>query len=239
MGDIDDGDVELAPQFFNEGQDLGPPRGIEVGQGLIHQQQTRCGEDGAADSDPLPLPTRQGPRPPRQQRLQRQQADHGIVIDPCDPLGHQAPAIGQISRHGHMGEQAAFLKNITQAPLLRRQIDTLGTVEQDIALHYDAALGRALQTGQHIDQGGLARARGAEQGGDPGVGPERRRDLEIANLGFQVHIQVYLWHHDNPIRLDSCFARYCEATRAKIARATDISARRVAPASPPGICRAV
>jgi hypothetical protein len=50
--------VKLIAQSFDIVEDLDLARHIERGQGLIHEENARLGEQGATDRDPLLFSTR-------------------------------------------------------------------------------------------------------------------------------------------------------------------------------------
>jgi hypothetical protein len=67
MADIEDRHTRLVAQALDVRQDLDAALLVERGQRLVHQQQARMGEQGAADRDALLLAARQrvGPRSSR------------------------------------------------------------------------------------------------------------------------------------------------------------------------------
>ena len=67
MGDIDKGGFELLMQPLDQAAHGKPQRGIEVGERLIHQEDRRLANDGAAQRHALPLPAGKLVRPAAQQ----------------------------------------------------------------------------------------------------------------------------------------------------------------------------
>jgi hypothetical protein len=61
-----------------------------------------------------------------------------------------------------MGEQAPFLKYVTDAPFARRHVNTTIAIEQHASVDCDASTRGAQQPGDHIDQRGLTRAGAAK-----------------------------------------------------------------------------
>ena len=75
MADIEDRHARLVAQPLDVGQDLGAPRLVERGERLVHQQQPRMGEQGAADGDPLLLAAGQRVGPALEQMTDAEQLD--------------------------------------------------------------------------------------------------------------------------------------------------------------------
>ena len=59
MGDVDGGDADLALQALELDAHLLAQLGVEVGQGLVQEQQARGLDDGAGQGDALLLAARQ------------------------------------------------------------------------------------------------------------------------------------------------------------------------------------
>ena len=55
VGDVDEGGVDLLAQLDDLSAHLVTQLGVEVGQRLVHQEDLRVPDDGAADSDTLAL----------------------------------------------------------------------------------------------------------------------------------------------------------------------------------------
>src|SRR5580693_3710064 len=77
---------------------------------------------------------------------------------------HPAPII-EIALHAEMRKQPAFLEHITDAPPPGWYIDARRIIEQHLTVEHDAAAIGREQAGDHIDDAGLAGARGPEQDG--------------------------------------------------------------------------
>jgi len=98
--------------------------------------------------------------------LQAKQIDDLVQLDAALGGRRPAQAVGQIAAHGQVRKQAALLEHIADAPALRRQIEAALRIEHRHALDFDPARVRPRQTGQQIDQAGLAGAGAAEQRDD-------------------------------------------------------------------------
>ena len=97
-----------------------------------------------------------------------------------DVPGREPASVKQVLPHGHVRKQAAFLKDIADAALLRRHEQAAFGVGQRLAVDDDAAMLRADQPGDDVDQRCLARAGAAEQRGQPALGRERGVEHEGA-----------------------------------------------------------
>ena len=74
----------------------------------------------------------------------------------------------QVAEDIEMGEQAGFLKDVADGPLVRRQPGFF--VLPDFALEFESTVGRFFQPGQAAQQGGFSRAGMAEQRRDTAAG---------------------------------------------------------------------
>ena len=95
---------------------------------------------------------------------------NGVIARDFAPLYWGAlQAVVNIFLHRKMGEQAGFLKHITQCPLMGGKPLLAGVVLPDSLVDGDAALG-AFKPGQAAQAGCFAAAGGAEQGSDAMAG---------------------------------------------------------------------
>lgn len=87
-------------------------------------------------------------------------------------LGHLVllQAKGDVLRHGHVREQCIRLEHHVDRPLVGRHVGDVDAIEED------SPFGRALEAGQHAQQGRFARTGATQQG----------KDLAFAD--FQRHI---------------------------------------------------
>ena len=93
------------------------------------------------------------------------------LAHPAVPLEPgQAPASGrkqEVLAKRHVREQRVALEDVPTAPGMRGKIDPRATVEQDLVVNENPALIRLDETGDGIEEHGLARAARSEQCGDP------------------------------------------------------------------------
>src|SRR5690606_1159455 len=92
VGDVDGGDAEALVQLADAGAHLDAQLGVEVRQRLVHQEDLRLADDGAAEGDTLALTARELTGPPVEQVLDLQDAS-GFPDPPVDVgLGGAAQA---------------------------------------------------------------------------------------------------------------------------------------------------
>jgi hypothetical protein len=242
VADVEHGQVELVAQALDIGQHLGLARRVQRGQRFVHQQQARLRQQGTADRHALALPPGQRVRRALQQGAEPEQFHHGVEGHACR-LRARASApqpVAQVAVHRQVREQPRVLEHHAERTPVHRQVDAARAVEEDLAAHLDAAAVRAQQPGHEVHERGLARAAGAEQGRQA---RQRQVDLaavfEAAQALARGHAQP-VWrsavHQACPIWRRTRCARRSETTMAASASASEISTRRSAAASPPGVC---
>ena len=105
-------------------------------------------------------------------------------------------------------------------------------VVECLAVDGDGAAIGPQQSRDHVDQGCLAGAGGAEQTGDPALAGERGLKLELAELLCDVNAQ----HGQFPCRrLVARRANHSDAINALIAMTMEITTSRSAAISPSGV----
>ena len=111
-------------------------------------------------------------------------------------------------------------------------VQARGGVVQQLAVDGDGAAIGPQQARDHVDQRGLAGARGAEQAGDPALAGEAGLDMEFAELFCDVDAQ----HGQFPCRrLVARRANHSEPTNAASAMTTETTTSRSAALSPSGV----
>src|ERR1700687_2304859 len=138
---VHDGNVDLIAQPLDIVEDLGPARYIQRGQRLIHEQNARLGEQGAADRPPLLSSTRQGLGLPAQQRAQAEELDDPRRFYEAFVRGAQALPIEQIRFHVQVRKEQRVLKDVANPALFRRQVDALCGIEQEQIIDANAPPG--------------------------------------------------------------------------------------------------
>ena len=156
---------------------------IERRQRLVHDQELGIAEERPPDRDPLGLPARQVPRAAVEQGPEPQQADH--LVEGAGP-GAAAPAgaEAQVGPDVHVREEPRLLEDVADPPPFRGHRHAPRAVEQDRFPDRDPAVVGADQAGDHVGDGRLAGAGGAEQAGDaaarqPHADVEREGSLPV------------------------------------------------------------
>ena len=175
MGDHHDGLVEGLAGGFQQGDDVLAGLGVQVAGGLIGQQDGGFGSQGSGDGHPLLLAAGEVPRQAVQLALQAQEADDLHDEGPVGLLPVQGEGEDDVLPHRENGDEVVVLED--EADLLPAEDGGLlpGKLGQVGAAHLDAPLGGGVQPTQHVQEGGLAAAGGADDGG------------ELAPLDGQVH----------------------------------------------------
>ena len=145
--------------------------GVEVRQRLVEQEHRRLDHQRARQRHALPLAARELARIARGMGLevhQRQRLLHALTALGLRHLAH-LEAEAHVVGHRHVRKQRIALEHDAQAA-------RVGLGMRDVlARELDAAAGHGLEARDHLQRGGLAAARGAEQ-----------RD-ELALLDSEVH----------------------------------------------------
>ena len=229
VADIEDRQLQIVAQAFDERQDFVAPLGIEAGQRLVHQHEARIGEKGASDRHPLLLAARQRRRLAVEQMVDAEKS--GDMLQHDRPRTRPVP-IGQVLEHRHMGEQQRVLEHIAQAPPRHRHIHPGLGIEQGLAVHRDPTFIRLDQSGDHVDDGRFARAGLPEQGRDPLAGLEGDIDRD----GTEGLLRLYIQRHGRtPRRCASRREMTSEAVSAAMARTSEMIIMRAAGHSLPGV----
>ena len=151
-------------QALEKGQDLVLGLAVECGERFVHEEQLRLREQRTADGDALALSTGEVARRPVEELRQAEQVDHLVECDPA--LGRRAflrcPE-EQVAPHREMREQARFLKDVADRPLMRRFEGR--SVLPDVAVDRAIAVTQALQTRDAAQDRGLAAAGRSEKTG--------------------------------------------------------------------------
>lgn len=166
----------------------------------------------------------------REQVFQPEHGDDGVCLLPDKRAGRAPRPEFQVSAHAHVREQARVLEDVADAALARRHVEAGRGVQNHGAVQPHAAAVGFQQSCDDVDDGCLAAARGAEDGGDAGV-IDTEVDVEIetgkpvreGDLGTQ-----------DARSLLSRLAASSEMISPVKASATAQTTSRSAAASPPG-----
>ena len=159
MGDVDKRGVDALPQLDDLGPHLVAELGVQVGQGLVHQEHGGVPDDGPADGHTLPLAAGQslGLAVQILGDIQNFGGLTDLLVDLVLGQLLQLQGEGHVFIHGHVGIQGIALEHHGDVPVLG-----LHVVHQ-LAADGQLAAGDVLQTGDHPQGGGLAAAGGAHQ----------------------------------------------------------------------------
>ena len=135
---------------------------VQVGEGLVEQQQARLRRQGAGQRDTLLLAAGEFVRVALAQVAELDQIEQ--LAGDALALGVLADAEGDVLRHGQVREQRVVLEDHADAPRFRR-LGEAGAGDH-FARQADLALADRLETGDGAQGGGLAAAGGAEQATD-------------------------------------------------------------------------
>ncbi len=142
---------------------------VQGAEGFVHQHDARAGGQGAGHAHPLPLAAGQGRRrapgigtgqADEIQQLQRPRLDVGPA--PAQQRRRDADVLG----HGQVWEQSNALEHIADAAAQLRGGKIAGGGAFD---HHPAAVGLG-EAVDHLQRGGLARARRADQSQEGALG---------------------------------------------------------------------
>ncbi len=180
VGDVQRRHAEALVQLGELRPHLHPQLGVEVRQGLVHQERLRMAHDRPSHRNALALPAGERPWLAVEEVLEPEQ--RGRFRDPPFPLG-PGQALGlereaDVGAHRHVGIERVVLEHHRDVA-----IDRVEVVDDDVA-HEDLARGRLLEAGDHPQSGRLAAARRADE------------DHELAVLDAEVKIV----DGDRPVR---------------------------------------
>ena len=154
-----EGGVQLLAQQDDLGAHLVAQLGVQVGEGLVHQEDLGIAHHGAADGHALPLAAGEGPGL-AQQILGDAQDVRGVgdlFVDLI--LGHllQAQGEGDVVIHRHVGVQGVVLEHHGDVAVLGLQ------VVDHLAVDLHGAAADLFQARDHAQGGGFAAAGGADE----------------------------------------------------------------------------
>ena len=172
VGNVEDRQREMIAQLFNERENLRLRPAVQRRKRLIHQQDLRLRQQGAANADALTLASREIARRTVQKRTDSQEVDDFVEVDRGSVMLLLRSAEEQILSHGEVGKEARLLKHVAERPLMRRN-ESSAAVLPDLARDIAEPILDVDQSGDAAQNRGLAAAGRAEQHRDSG-----RRNLE-------------------------------------------------------------
>ena len=159
VGDVDEGDAELALQAAQLAAHLQPEILVERRQRLVQQEHARVGDDRTRERDPLLLAARELRRHAVGERAELHLVEHGARPLPALGLGDptHAQVVSDVVDDRHVREQGIALEHHRRAAAHRWQAHHV------LAADPDHARARLLVTGDHAQDGGLAAAGRAQK----------------------------------------------------------------------------
>ncbi len=121
MGDEDRGCL----RFLEDGAHLAAhpvtQAGVEVGEGLVHEDDGRAGGEGACQGDTLLLAARQLVWHPVSVAAETDQVEH---LGDAGRTG-SVQSVGDVLAHAHVGEQRVVLEHHAHATLFGRHVQSV------------------------------------------------------------------------------------------------------------------
>ncbi len=231
MADIEDRQAGLVAQPFEIGQDLGLAGLVERGEGFVHHQNARPGQQRPAQRHALPFAPGQCARPSPEQSADPEERGHLIGVRPL-PVAREPPSVKEIAPHIEMREQPRILKHAADPAPVRRHPEAPHRIEKADPSGVDPPGIGAQQPGDGVDDGALARTGRARQRGDPRRGLERDIKGEIRKGVAQAHGQGHVVPILRAIACDS----HSDRISAAIAIPRETHTSRIAAGAPPGTC---
>src|SRR5262249_15136755 len=176
--------------------------------------------------------------PAVENRREIQQIDDIVEIGrPPFPCRGKPPAEQKILPDGEVREKPAFLEHIPDPPPMGRDANIMLGIEQDGAVHDDAAFAGMKQASDRVDDRSLAGSRAAEQCGDATpravVNVKREIGKPVPDIDFEHRRQSP--ESRRPMRM----ARRSTVISAINDKAIETTVSLSAPMSPPGVCGSV
>ena len=158
VGDVDEGDPDLALQGLELGLHLLAELEVEGAERLVEQQHLGLVDQRAGERDALALAAGELGRPAQAEAAERHQLEHRrrapVALGPGHALDHQA--VGDVVQHAHVREQGVVLEHRVDVAIVGRHAEHALPMERDLAPI------RLLEPGDQAQTRGLARARRSE-----------------------------------------------------------------------------
>ena len=195
VGNVEDRQREMIAQLFDERENLRLRPAVQRRKRLIHQQDLRLSQQGAANADALTLASREIAWRTVQKRTDSQEVDDFVEVDRGPVMLSHRSAEDEILSHGEMGKKARLLKHVAQRPLMRRN-ESSAAVLPDLARDIAEPIRDVDQSGDVAQHGRLAAARRAEQHRDSGRwNLENGFERELAERTAKLGADLVRWRH--------------------------------------------
>ena len=177
MGNVDEGCIYTFTQLDDLCTHLVAQLGVQVGQGLVHEEDGGVAHDRAADSDTLALAAGQclGLTVKILGDVQNLGSLADLLVDDVLLLLAELQGERHVLINGHMGVESVVLENHCYVAVLG------GDIVHELAVDIQLALGDLLKTGDHTQGSGLAAAGRADQNDEFLVGNIK---IELLNRNY-------------------------------------------------------
>src|SRR5579862_6025072 len=185
---VNDRNAELVAQALDVVEDFYLARNVERGKRLVHQKNTRLGQQRAADGDALFLASGKRRRPALEELGETHDLDHARWLDESLTRLALSIAVEKIRLHGKVRKEQGVLEHVSDPAPFRRDIDVVRRIEKvDVADPY-ASASRADNAGDRVDHTALARPGTAENADDRRLRAELNVQAERAQLPGDVNV---------------------------------------------------
>jgi hypothetical protein len=185
VGDIEDGKVHFVSDPEKVGEDSGPKREVESGQGFVEEENARAGSECPGKRDSAALSSREFVDPSVQKRPEFENL-YGPSQVRIGSLPRPVKPEAQIPRYIEVGEERGGLGDPTQAPVLDSESCISLGIGEPAAVQSDSGAGGRVQSEQALEQRTFARTAGPEKHEHTVAPFEFHRKGEIGSLEVDV-----------------------------------------------------
>ena len=159
VGDVDEGDGELALQALELLADLDAEEGVEGGEGFVEEEDTGADDEGAGEGDALLLASGElgGEAVGEVGHVDETEELAGAAVSFGFADALHAEAEGDVVAAVEVGEEGVALEHHGGGALDGREIGDVAALDEDVAG------GDCFVAGDHAQRAGLAAAAGAEE----------------------------------------------------------------------------
>ena len=201
MGDVDHGGAQFVLQAFDFGAHVDAQEGVDVGEGLVHEENNGLAHDGAAEGDALLLAAGAEARRPLQRMGDAQHFGHiaDAALDLVFWRFTEAQGIGDVVEGGEVGVEGIALEDEGDVAFAGFEVVDARLTDVDIAV------GGALQTCYATHGGGLAAAGRAEQDDQVAVSDDEIELIHGAGIAEVLCQTFYSYFRQN--QLSFCYQK--------------------------------
>ena len=151
---------------FQQGHDILAGFGVQVAGGLVGQDDGGLGRQGPGDGHPLLLAAGEVVGQVPELFLQAQSLDDLVHVGGVGLLAVQLNREDDVLIDAEDGDQVVVLEDEADLPPPEDGQGLVLQGEDVLSVHGDGAGGGPVQAAQHVEEGGLAGAGGADHGGE-------------------------------------------------------------------------